>query len=212
MAALTTEDNQTVSWSLQEFAVGQDFNSTNPTVLFVDRATQEFGIVFFNSESAAAFEMFPDTHEPVFFPAKDALAACWHGKSKKISILYPGTQVNLGFHSAGEARNFLDVFEDATVTTQNVSFCTHEHHSINKFRERSFSMLKEYIGGRVVQHWMDAHALSSEWPRYFGIAASTDFPLTLTVCVRPANTLTSLSLQAIGLSRCIVSSERIVAQ
>ncbi|KAJ4991436.1 BTB/POZ domain-containing protein [Stagonosporopsis vannaccii] len=177
MAALVTEDNETVFWPLEEFAVGEDLRSTNPTNVFVDRTTQEFGIVYFHSDATATVEKFPDTHEPIFFSAKDALAACWHNKCKKISILYHHVQINLVLQSASEARGFLDAFEDATGTTQNISFCTYEHHSLHKFRERSFSMAKEKIGGRVVQHWMDAHAPSSEWPSLRKTGEWSDFTI-----------------------------------
>lgn len=120
MATLITDDNDSVSWQLEEFAIGRELASTNSSKVFVDRATQEFGIVYFNSDSAAAVETFPDTGEPIFFSAKDTLAACWHSKCKEISILCQGVQIDFKFQSASEARNFLDALEDATATTQNV--------------------------------------------------------------------------------------------
>ena len=175
MAALIPDDHEAVSWPLEEFAVGKDLTSTNPTKIFIDRSTHEFGIVYYNSNSAAAVEQFPDTDEPVFFPAKNALLACWHSKCKKISVLFQHVQIDLGFRSAAEAREFLDTFEDAAATTQNISFCTYEHHSSNRFKEKCFDMVKEKIAGRIVQPWMDAHAPSSEWPRYVQNTRGTDW-------------------------------------
>jgi hypothetical protein len=110
---------------------------------------------------------FPDTEEPAFFSAKDALAACWHSKSRKVTLLLlQQTQVSLKFPTSLEARAFLDAFEDAAATAHNISFTTYEHQSLNKFKEESFDMVKEQIAGRVVQPWMNAHNKpASEWPR-----------------------------------------------
>jgi hypothetical protein len=55
MSLLAREDHETVSWSLKEFSIGKDFKWSKPeeeddgTELFVDRATHEFGIVYYDS-------------------------------------------------------------------------------------------------------------------------------------------------------------------
>lgn len=167
MTIATTGDHEAIFWSLKEFALGKDLTSEIPTIIFVDRATHEFGLVYYDTNAVAVVERFPDTEEPAFFPAKHALAACWHNKCNKISILLKQTQVDLTFHTPTEARDFLDTFEDAAASTQNISFCTYEHHSLNKLKDRSFDMVDENIAGRVVQTWIDAHKTTSEWTRYF---------------------------------------------
>ncbi|KAH6643776.1 hypothetical protein C7974DRAFT_5230 [Boeremia exigua] len=177
MAASMTDDNESVSWPLEEVALGKGLSFLKATTIYVDRATHEFGIVYFASNAAAVMEQFPETNEPVYFTAKDALAACWHTKCKKISILFQHVQINLGFYSPAEARGFLDAFEDATAATQNISFCTYEHHSGIKFREKDFDMVKEKIAGRIVQPWMDAHAPSSEWPSLRKTGEWSDFTI-----------------------------------
>ena len=165
-------DHGTISWSLQKLAVGKDLrwdrtkDGDDRSEVFVDRATHEFGVVYYDLYSAAAVQQFPDTDEPVFFQASNALAACWHSKCKKVSLLCQHLQVDLGFHSIEEARDFLDTFEDATATTQNLSFCTYEHSSITKFRDDSFDMVQDQLTGRVIQSWMDGRAASSEWSTY----------------------------------------------
>ncbi|KAJ8113355.1 hypothetical protein OPT61_g4493 [Boeremia exigua] len=175
MAALLQDDNDSVSWPLEEFAVGKDLTSVNSTKLYVDRATHEFGVVYFDPNGAAALEQSPGTDEPIFFSAGNALAACWHSKSKKISILFPLVQIDLGFRSPSEARDFLDAFEDSTATSQNLSFCTYEHHSSVKFKETGFDMKREKISGRIVQPWMDAHIHASEWPNLRKTGDWSDF-------------------------------------
>lgn len=164
----TGEDHESVSWYLEEFVFGKDLTVKDNTTIFVDRATHEFGFVFYPGTSeVAVVAQFSDTEEPVFFSAKDALAACWHSKSRKVTILLlQQTQVGLKFPTSLEARAFLDAFEDAAATAHNISFITYEHHSPSKFMEKSFDMVKEQIAGRVVQPWMNAHHKpSSEWPR-----------------------------------------------
>lgn len=174
MATSFTDENEPVSWPLQDYALGTGLVSTAPTRVYVDRATHDFGIIYFDSAAAAAVEVYEDTGEPIYFSAKDAVAACWHSKCKKISLLFECLQFNLSFQSPAEARDFLDAFEDATAATHNISFCTYEHHSMSKFQVKSFDMLAEKVAGRVVQPWMDAHAPSSEWPRYVHEESITD--------------------------------------
>lgn len=163
----TGEDHESVSWYLVEFVFGKDLTVEDHTTIFVDRATHEFGFVFYPDEVAVVAQ-FPDTDEPAFFSAKDALAACWHSKSRKVTILLlQQIQISLKFSTSSEARAFLDAFEDAAATAHNMSFSTYEHHSLNKFSEKSFDMVKEQCAGRVVQPWMNVHHKpSSEWPRY----------------------------------------------
>jgi histone acetyltransferase HTATIP len=164
----TGEDHESVSWYLEEFVFGKDLTVKDNTTIFVDRATHEFGFVFYPGASEVAFvAQFPDTEEPAFFSAKDALAACWHSKSRKVTLLLlQQTQVSLKFPTSSEARAFLDAFEDAAATAHNISFTTYEHESLNKFKAEGFDMVNENIAGRVVQPWMNAHSKpSSEWPR-----------------------------------------------
>lgn len=169
MAAHAAEDNEPIAWPLQYFYMGRGLPSANSVILLVDRATHEFGVIHYNQNSVATVERLTDTDELAFFSARHALAACWHSKSKKVSILQQHTQIDLIFHTPTEAREFLDTFEDAAATTQNSSFCSYEHSSIHKFMHTSFDMAKENIAGRTVQPWMDARVTSSEWTRFVTI-------------------------------------------
>jgi histone acetyltransferase HTATIP len=164
----TGEDHESVSWYLEEFVFGKDLTVKDNTTIFVDRATHEFGFIFYPGASEVAFvAQFPDTEEPAFFSAKDALAACWHSKSRKVTLLLlQQTQVSLKFPTSLEAHAFLTAFEDAAATAHNISFSTYELQSLNKFNEESFDMVKEQYARRVFQPWMSAQQKpSSEWPR-----------------------------------------------
>ena len=147
--------------------MGKKLKSADPLTLFVDRATHEFGAVYYNLNSAAIPQRLEGTEEPAFFSVKYALAACWHSKSRKVSILLEYAQVDLEFHTVEEAREFLNTFEDAAATTQNNSFCSYEHHSLRKLEDNSFNMANESISGRSFRPWMDAG--SSEWTRFVNI-------------------------------------------
>ena len=169
------EEHESVSWYPEELVLGKDLTVKDHTTIFVDRATHEFGFVTYpgdDPDGVAVVEQFPDTGEPAFFTAKDALAACWHSKSRKVTLLLlQQTQVSLRFTASLEARAFLDAFEDAAATANNMSFTTYEHHSLNKFMEKSFDMVKEQIAGRIFQPWVNAHhEPSSEWPRWAEVA------------------------------------------
>lgn len=91
MALFVREDHETVTWSLKEFSVRKDFKWSQPegeenlTELFVDRAAQKFGIVYYDSNSITAVEQFPDTEELVYSEARTACAACKHGSYGKVT-------------------------------------------------------------------------------------------------------------------------------
>ncbi|KAF9696533.1 hypothetical protein EKO04_005325 [Ascochyta lentis] len=163
MLISTKKDYDTVSWPLESFTVGKDFSSSNPTRMFVDRATHEFGIIYHDSDSVAAVEQFSDTDEPVYFRAKTALAACWHSRCKKVSILFQHLQIDLKFCSIQQAREFLDAFKDAATSTLNSIFYAYEHNNTRIFNSLTFDMSEEHCG-RIAQPWMDVSAPSSEWP------------------------------------------------
>ncbi|KZM26154.1 hypothetical protein ST47_g2671 [Ascochyta rabiei] len=177
MPASIIEGHESVSWPLESFTVGRDINSSNPTRIFVDHATHEFGIVYYYANSVAAVEQFSDTGEPVYFQAKTALMACWHSRCKKISVLFQHLQVDLKFCSTQEARDFLDAFKDAATITQNNVFYAYEHNSIKTFSSASFDMMKDERASRIAQHRMDAPAPSSEWPSLRKSGEWSDFTI-----------------------------------
>lgn len=177
------ESHETISWSLREFSIGRDFKWAKPededdrTELFVDRATHEFGIVYYDSRSIAVVEKFPDTADPVFFEARNARAACKHDNCGKITVLFDHLQLNLKFESTDSpsmadyvsatkhAHDFLSALEVLASAVQNKTFRIHTVIAKGFDKNDDFDMVARGYAGRVFESWMSPATASSPWSR-----------------------------------------------
>lgn len=183
MTLFAREDHETVSWSLKEFSIGKDFRWSKPeeeddrTELFVDRATHEFGIVYYDSHSIAAVKQFPDTKEPVYFEAKTARAACKHDSCGKVTVLFQHVQLNLKFESSGasgcddhvsattHAHGFINALEVLAGAAQNKAFRIHTVIARGFDKNDDFDMVARGYTERVFESWMNQSTGPSHWPR-----------------------------------------------
>lgn len=183
MTLFTREDHETVTWSLKEFSIGRNFKWAKPeeeddrTELFVDRATHEFGIVYYDSHSIAAVEQFPDTEEPVYFEAKTARAACKHDNCGKVTVLFEHLQLNLKFESSGTsgagdyvsamtyAHDFVNALEVLAGAAHNKTFRTHTVIAKGFDKNDDFNMVARGYTERVVESWMSQPTATSHWSK-----------------------------------------------
>ena len=122
----TVEEHQIVTWPVESFSSDNLPACTGPVELFLDRSNGDFGLVRYTSAAVAAAVRKPSTGEPIYFRAKDARAAAWREKCKKVSVLLHSLQIDLEFASAGHARGFLSVLEDLVTTNGNYFFHSYE--------------------------------------------------------------------------------------
>jgi histone acetyltransferase HTATIP len=205
MTLFEREDHETVSWSLKEFSIGKDFKWSKSeeedvrTELFVDRATHEFGIVYYNSQSIAAVEQFPDTEEPVYFEAKTARAACKHDSCGKVTVLFEHVQLNLKFESTGalgsedhvsattHAHSFVNAVEVLAGAAQSKTFRIHTVIAKGFDKNDDFDMVARGYTERVVESVLLLTGLtitdnvrvrdSGEWSDFTIVAGTTPFPV-----------------------------------
>jgi histone acetyltransferase HTATIP len=182
MTTSITDDHKSVSWLLRKFAIGKDFKCEKPkgsndrTGISIDRATHEFGIIYYDVRSVATVQQFPDTDKPVYFEAKTARAACRQDNNEKITVLFQHLQLDLYFVSIGRtdtddfvssvkyAHEIVNALEGLAAAAQNKSYATHT--IIAKgFEHYSFDMATGGCIECVVQAWMTAPTSSSHWPR-----------------------------------------------
>jgi hypothetical protein len=121
-----TEDAQSVIWLLQSFVIGKEQKTIGATNLFLDRSNAEFGLIRYTAANIASVLRFPETNEPMYFQAKNARAAAWRDKSKKVSILFQHLQLDLEFASPDRACAFLNVLEDIAMAAGNHFFYSYE--------------------------------------------------------------------------------------
>jgi hypothetical protein len=123
---ISPEEHQSVAWPIASFAIDRENKSGCSAHLLLDRANSEFGFVRYTSNAVAVVVQFPDTGEPIYFSVKDARAAAWREKCRKISILFQHLQVDLDFGLPEGARGFLDVLEDLAMAAGNHFFYSFE--------------------------------------------------------------------------------------
>ncbi|KAF3051363.1 hypothetical protein E8E11_010392 [Didymella keratinophila] len=196
MTLFAGEDHETVSWSLKEFSIGKDFKWSKPeeeeddrTELFVDRATHEFGIVYYDSQSTAAVEQFPDTEEPVYFEAKTTRAACKHDSCGKVTVLFEHVQLNLKFESTGapgsadhisattHAHRFVNALEVLAGAAQNKTFRVHTVIAKGFDKNEDFDMVARGYTERIVESWMSQSTGPSHWSKVRDSGEWSDFTI-----------------------------------
>ncbi|KAJ4403810.1 SAS complex subunit [Didymella pomorum] len=177
MSLLAREDHETVSWSLKEFSIGKDFKWSKPeeeddgTELSVDRATHEFGIVYYDSLNSS------HTQGPVYFEAKTARAACKHDSCGKVTVLFEHVQLNLIFESTGalssedhisattHAHSFVNALEVLAGAAQNRTFRIHTVIAKGFNKSDDFDMAARGYTERVIESWMSQSTGSSHWSK-----------------------------------------------
>jgi histone acetyltransferase HTATIP len=212
MTLFEREDHETVSWSLKEFSIGKDFKWSKSeeedvrTELFVDRATHEFGIVYYNSQSIAAVEQFPDTEEPVYFEAKTARAACKHDICGKVTVLFEHVQLNLKFESTGalgsedhvsattHAHSFVNAVEVLAGAAQSKTFRIHTVIAKGFDKNDDFDMVARGYTERVVESWMSQSTGSSHWSE--SVLLLTGLTITDNVRVRDSGEWSDFTIVA----------------
>jgi len=106
-----TQDHETVTWSLQFFAVTNEFKSPGPAELILDRANNEFGFIYKRGPGIATMAQHPDTDEPIYFAVSKVRAAYSRSGAscKKICILMGHVQLDLMFTAANAAADFMQL-------------------------------------------------------------------------------------------------------
>jgi histone acetyltransferase HTATIP len=88
MVPSITPDHESIMWPVQSFAVSNDFKSTGPAHVLLDRANAELGLIYQIGSGTASMATFPDTDEPIYFQVSKARAACtrFNNTCKKVCI------------------------------------------------------------------------------------------------------------------------------
>ncbi|KAI4906363.1 hypothetical protein J4E90_010582 [Alternaria incomplexa] len=153
-----TSDSASATWLLQSFATGKGAKITGPATLFLDRANAELGFIRYFTPNIASVAW-----------------AAWRDKSKKVSVLLWGVQLDLEFVSPDRARSFLDVLEDIATAAGNHFFYSYEVPQKVAFVKPDFDMEQQGFTSRVAQPWMTAPADASEWPHLRKTCEWSDF-------------------------------------
>jgi histone acetyltransferase HTATIP len=119
------DEHGPVTWDLQSFTINHEFKSSGASRLYLDRANGEFGVVSPTSSAITNLVQFSDD-EPIYFSGKNARAASWRGRCKKISLLFEFLQIDLEFAQVDAAHDFLHVVEDITMAAGNHFFYSYE--------------------------------------------------------------------------------------
>lgn len=124
----TTQDHEQIRWSLQYFAVTNNFKSPGPAELILDRANNEFGFIYRLEPGIAVMAQFPDTDEPVHFAVSKLKAACLRSGAscKKICILMGHMQLDLMFTAATAAADFMQLLGRLVTKVGNLHFEIYE--------------------------------------------------------------------------------------
>ncbi|KAF1848313.1 histone acetyltransferase MYST2 [Cucurbitaria berberidis CBS 394.84] len=161
------EEDQSVSWSLQSFAVSNDFRSPGPANLLLDRANSEFGIIYQTAPGIATMAQFPDTDEPVYFQVSRALC-----------VMMQHLQLNLVFTTADYAAEFLQLLGRLATKVGNSYFEIYEAPSNAALSRADFSMEKQGFTNQITQTWMAIpYADTTEWARIYQTGKCSDFTI-----------------------------------
>jgi hypothetical protein len=121
----TDNECEASAWSLLSFTIDHEFKSSGPSMLYLDRANGEFGIVYPSPTTAITLAQFPDD-EPIYFQGKNVRATCWRSKCKKVTLLFEFLQVDLEFDDVQSACAFEYLVEQVVMTAGNHFFCSYE--------------------------------------------------------------------------------------
>jgi histone acetyltransferase HTATIP len=85
-----TPDHESIIWPIASFAVSNDFQSSRPAHLLLDRANAELGLIYQTGPGTAVMAQFPDTDEPIYFQVSKARAACtrFNNTCKKLDLVF----------------------------------------------------------------------------------------------------------------------------
>jgi histone acetyltransferase HTATIP len=128
--ALTTisNDHESATWAIQSFAILNDFKSLCPATLLLDRANNEFGLVYQTAPGVAVIAQFADTDEPIYFQVSKVRAACtrYNNTCKKVCVLMQHFQLDLVFATSADVADFLQRLGHLAIKVGNLYFEIHE--------------------------------------------------------------------------------------
>jgi hypothetical protein len=123
---LSSEDRyDAFTWNLLSFTINHEYKSSGPSRIYIDRANGEFGIISPSSIAVANLAQFPDD-EPIYFQGKNARAASWRVKCKKVTLLFEFLQVDLDFVEVDCAHAFVHSVEAMALAAGNHYFSSYE--------------------------------------------------------------------------------------
>ncbi|KAH9869228.1 hypothetical protein IAQ61_006433 [Plenodomus lingam] len=167
-------------WALASFAVTNCFKSPSCADLVLDRANNEFGLVYTLEPGTMVMAQWPETDEPVYFAATKILAACLRTSTscKKICLLLAHYQLDLVFETANGAADFTQLLGRLVTKVGNQRFEIYEATSNAALARADFTMEKECQGLKLEDSapWTaisDANA--SEWAKIYKAGKCSDF-------------------------------------
>ncbi|KAF1939606.1 histone acetyltransferase MYST2 [Clathrospora elynae] len=175
-----SQDHESTVWPVQSFVISNDFKSSGPASLLLDRANSEFGLMYHTGPGVVVMAQFPDNDEPVYFQVSKTRAACtrFNNTCKKVCILMQHCQLDLHFTTGTHAAEFLQMLGRLATKVGNLYFEVHEAPSIGALARADFNMEKEGYVNQSVQQWMavpDVH--TSEWARIYMTGKCADFSI-----------------------------------
>jgi histone acetyltransferase HTATIP len=123
-----TPDHESIIWPIASFAVSNDFQSSRPAHLLLDRANAELGLIYQTGPGTAVMAQFPDTDELIYFQVSKARAACtrFNNTCKKVCILMQHFQLDLVFTTGANAADLLQRLGRIATKVGNMHFDVHE--------------------------------------------------------------------------------------
>ncbi|KAF2845197.1 hypothetical protein T440DRAFT_282342 [Plenodomus tracheiphilus IPT5] len=175
-----TSDQDSMTWPLTAFAITNEFKSTSRAELILDRANNEFGLIYALEPGTAVVAQFPDSDEPVYFAVSKIRAACLRtGTScKKICILMAHFQLDLAFATGQGVSDFMQVLGRLITKVGNEHFEIYEAASNAALGRADFNMHKECYGlqSQGARQWMAVpDTNTSEWARIYKAGKCSDF-------------------------------------
>ncbi|KAL7770947.1 hypothetical protein CFE70_000887 [Pyrenophora teres f. teres 0-1] len=166
MSLSVNDENASVIWPIQSFAVSNDFKSPGPAILLLDRANSEFGLIYETEPGVNVMAQFPDTGDAIYFQVFKVRAACtrFNNTCKKVCILMQHFQLDLHFTTGAHAADFIQKLARAATKVRNIHFEVHEAVSKAAIERPNFNMEKEGYADRINQQWMEIpNETISEW-------------------------------------------------
>ncbi|CAA9957324.1 BTB domain containing protein [Pyrenophora teres f. maculata] len=178
MSLSVNDENASVIWPIQSFAVSNDFKSPGPAILLLDRANSEFGLIYETEPGVNVMAQFPDTGDAIYFQVFKVRAACtrFNNTCKKVCILMQHFQLDLHFTTGSHAADFIQKLARAATKVRNIHFEVHEAVSKAAIERPNFNMEKEGYADRINQQWMEIpNETISEWACIYKTGKCSDF-------------------------------------
>ncbi|KAH9864574.1 hypothetical protein J1614_010509 [Plenodomus biglobosus] len=130
-----TSSHEPITWALTYFAITNEFKSPGGAELFLDRANNEFGLVYPLKHNTVVMAQFPDTDEPIHFAVSRIKAACLRTNTscRKICVLMAHFQLDLMFATADSAAEFVQLLGRLVTKVGNEYFKIYEATSRSEY-------------------------------------------------------------------------------